>query len=46
MGNSLEKFQRHYWSKSKVVTEDTAKEYFEVKPETIKLVVLPKAANG
>lgn len=43
MGNSLQKFERHYWSKSKNVTDASAAEYFSVVPDVAgKIVVLEK----
>ncbi len=42
MGNSLAKFQKHYWSKSMTVTDESAAQYFSIVPETVKLVVLEK----
>lgn len=46
MGNSLEKFQKHYWSKSKAVTDDAAADYFNIKPEPLKLVVLERRCRA
>jgi site-specific recombinase XerD len=33
MGTSLQKFQKHYWSKSRIVTEDVAKAWFRIMPK-------------
>jgi hypothetical protein len=32
IGTSLQKFQKHYWSKSRIVTEDVAKAWFGIVP--------------
>ncbi len=45
MGNSLEKFQKHYWSKGKNVTDEAATEYFSIVPRTGNVVVLEKAVG-
>lgn len=47
MGTSLEKFQRHYWAKSKVVTEAVAQEYFNIAPDGLeKIVPLPTSGDS
>jgi len=33
MGTSLEKFQKHYWNKARTVTEELAKEWFNIFPD-------------
>jgi len=46
MGNSLEKFQRHYWNRSASITEEAAKEYFGIAPPQLEnVIVLPGPAS-
>jgi hypothetical protein len=47
MGNSLAKFQRHYWNRSNTITEDVAREWFSILPDGAeKVVPLATAVNG
>jgi len=32
MGNSLHEFEKHYWCKAKSITEETAKAWFDIRP--------------
>lgn len=45
MGNSLQKFERHYWNKAESITEVVAAEWFAIlPPEAEKIVPMDSAA--